>query len=90
MSSRIVYCDDCGEYLGDSIDGILYKFGKRVTEEHICPNLPNVTLQRAPRYEVINRTTNQKAQASAFSADEACRKLGWMIGDCYVRKIGVG
>lgn len=33
----ISYCDDCGEYLGDTVDGRLYKFGKLVTEEHLCP-----------------------------------------------------
>lgn len=33
----ISYCDDCGEYLGDYIDGKLYKFGRLVTEEHQCP-----------------------------------------------------
>ena len=34
--STIVYCDKCGEYLGDLIDEVLYKFGRVITEEHIC------------------------------------------------------
>lgn len=37
--STIVYCDKCGEYLGDRIDGVLYKFGKVVTLPHICGKL---------------------------------------------------
>lgn len=31
------YCKDCGEYLGDTIYGKLYRFGKLVTKEHQCP-----------------------------------------------------
>lgn len=48
------------------------------------------TLQLARRYRITNRVTNQTYEASAFSADEACRKLGWLIGDCYVKEIGTG
>lgn len=47
-------------------------------------------LERAKRYRVTNRATKQTYQASAFSADEACRKLGWMIGDCFVEEIANG
>ena len=36
----ISYCDDCGEYQGDYVDGKLYKFGKLVTEDHLCPGQP--------------------------------------------------
>lgn len=32
----IIYCPDCGEYLGDSIRGVLYKFGRVVTAKHAC------------------------------------------------------
>ena len=32
----IKYCDMCGEYLGDMVGDQLFKFGKLVTEEHIC------------------------------------------------------
>lgn len=42
------------------------------------------TLERTKRYRITNRVTNQTYEASAFSADEACRKLGWLIGDCYI------
>ena len=34
--TKIVYCDKCGEYLGDRINGVLYKFGKVVTQPHVC------------------------------------------------------
>lgn len=33
----MVHCPDCGEYLGDYVDGILYKVGQVVTEPHECP-----------------------------------------------------
>jgi len=49
-----------------------------------------LTLTKAKRYQVTNMVTQQTYQASAFSADEACRKLNWMIGDCHVKEIGVG
>ncbi|GAI71842.1 unnamed protein product, partial [marine sediment metagenome] len=29
----------CGEYLGDYVNGVLFKFGKRVTEPHLCPGI---------------------------------------------------
>jgi len=32
----MVYCPDCGEYLGDYVNGVLYKFGRVVTEPHTC------------------------------------------------------
>ncbi len=48
---------------------------------------PDYTLERANRYQVTNRVTNQTYQASAFSADEACRKLGWLVGDCFVKEL---
>lgn len=32
----IVHCPDCGAYLGDYVNGILYKFGQEVTEPHTC------------------------------------------------------
>jgi hypothetical protein len=40
----IVYCEKCGEYLGDRIDGILFKFGKAVTEIHRCQGVPSGNL----------------------------------------------
>jgi hypothetical protein len=48
------------------------------------------TLVKAKRYRITNRATRQTYEASALSADEACRKLGWLIGDCFVEEIGVG
>jgi len=53
--------------------------------DRMIANATDYTLARAKRYQVTNRVTNQTYQASAFSADEACRKLGWLIGDCYVK-----
>ena len=44
-------------------------------------------LVKAKRYRITNRITHQTYEASAFSADEACRKLGWLIGDCFVRVV---
>lgn len=36
METKIVYCQTCGEYLGDMVDGVLFKFGRRVTDKHEC------------------------------------------------------
>jgi len=35
-------------------------------------------------YRVKNRITGEEADSIAESAEEACEKLGWAIGDCYV------
>jgi hypothetical protein len=37
-------------------------------------------------YYVENRITKQRAIIEASSAQEACQKAGWMIGDCWVRE----
>ena len=39
------------------------------------------------RYRVTNRKTDQTMEIRADSAQEACQKLGWMIGWCYVKKL---
>ncbi len=48
------------------------------------------TLEQAKRYQVTNRVTKQTYKVSAFSADDACRKLGWVIGDCHVKILSIG
>jgi len=48
------------------------------------------TLVRANRYRITNRVTKQTYEASALSANDACRKLGWLIGDCFVQEIQRG
>ena len=58
------------------------------TENQLKPE--DFTLQQPMRYRVTNRVTKQTYEASAFSADEACRKLGWLIGDCYIQEIRRG
>lgn len=58
-----------------------------------CPNrskAEDYTLEKPKRYRITNRASSQTCEASAFSADQACRKLGWMIGDCHVQELGVG
>jgi len=35
-------------------------------------------------YEVTHRETGEKAFKAAKSAQEACFKAGWLIGDCFV------
>lgn len=32
----MVHCPDCGAYLGDYKNGVLYKFGREVVEPHKC------------------------------------------------------
>jgi len=44
-------------------------------------------LVKAKRYRVTNRITHQTYEASALSADEACKKLGWLIGNCYIKVV---
>jgi len=36
-------------------------------------------------YRIMNRITQEWWEGEAPSAQEACEKAGWMIGDCYVR-----
>jgi len=33
---KIRYCDNCGTYLGDEINGHLYKFGREILNTHTC------------------------------------------------------
>ncbi|MBC7235012.1 MAG: hypothetical protein H5T69_04160 [Chloroflexi bacterium] len=41
------------------------------------------------RYNVMNRITHEQAfGVQADSAQEACARCGWLIGDCYVKRIG--
>ena len=40
-----------------------------------------------PRYKIENRETKEAHEVEAQSAQEACGKLGWMIGGCYVKQI---
>lgn len=39
------------------------------------------------RYRVTNRVTKETQEVEAPSAQEACQRLGWLIGDCYIVKI---
>ena len=37
METKIIYCDECGEYLGNAVNGIIYRFGQVAhPEEHVC------------------------------------------------------
>jgi hypothetical protein len=36
-------------------------------------------------YRIMNRITKEWWEGEADSAQEACHKAGWMIGDCWVR-----
>lgn len=36
-------------------------------------------------YRIINRATGEDIEIGADSAQGACQKLGWLIGDCYVK-----
>ena len=37
-------------------------------------------------YRIWNRVTREWWEGEAGSAQEACQKAGWMIGDCWVRE----
>jgi hypothetical protein len=38
------------------------------------------------RYRVMNRITKEWWNGEASSAQEACEKAGWLIGNCWVRE----
>ena len=40
-----------------------------------------------PRYRVMNRVSGEQYEVSAPYAAVACQRLGWMIGDCRVRRL---
>ena len=37
------------------------------------------------RYIITNRITKERMTVDAQSAQEACEKCGWMVGNCWVR-----
>lgn len=39
-----------------------------------------------PRYRIMNRITKEWWEGEAPSAQAACKKAGWMVGDCWVRQ----
>jgi len=39
------------------------------------------------KYKVTNRITKETKETEANSAQEACAKLGWMIGYCYIQEV---
>jgi len=43
--------------------------------------------QKTKPYRVQNRITKQEYIVEATSAQEACYRCGWMIGDCYIREL---
>jgi len=43
-----------------------------------------------PRYLVQNRVTKETYEVEAPFAQDACEKLGWTIGDCYVKLLREG
>ena len=40
-------------------------------------------------YYIENRITKEIVKVAANSAQEACQKAGWLIGDCWVSELGV-
>jgi len=38
-------------------------------------------------YQVQNRVTHTMFMVTAESAQQACEKAGWLIGDCWVRSL---
>lgn len=37
-------------------------------------------------YEITNRNTGEKRYSVSDNAQNACKQLGWLIGDCYVNE----
>ena len=40
-----------------------------------------------PRYLLQNRITKESRIVEAPFAQDACERVGWMIGDCYVKRL---
>lgn len=40
-----------------------------------------------PKYRIENRTTKEVAEVEAPFAQIACEKVGWLIDNCYVKKL---
>lgn len=66
----ISYCDDCGEYLGDYVDGILFKFGQRVTEPHLCPGMDYHRKEGAGEASPNGEPLSSPQQAEGYPAEE--------------------
>jgi len=43
-----------------------------------------------PRYRVTNRATKESYEIEAPFAQDACRRLGWLIGFCHVALVREG
>jgi hypothetical protein len=43
-----------------------------------------------PRYRVRNRITGEEHEVEAPYAQDACERLGWLIGDCHVQLVREG
>ncbi len=43
-------------------------------------------MDKAKRYIIMHRLDKVWAWQIAYSAQEACQLLGWLIGDCYVQE----
>lgn len=43
-----------------------------------------------PRYRVTHRATRQAYEVEAPFAQDACDRLGWLIGDCHVKLLREG
>ena len=46
-----------------------------------------LTPEKGKEYGVWNRITKELKWVIAESAQEACEKVGWMIGDCQVKEV---
>jgi len=40
------------------------------------------------KYRIMNRVTGEVDEVCERNAQDACRRLGWRIGDCYVVELG--
>jgi len=46
-----------------------------------------LTPAKGKEYCIWNRITKELQYVMALSAQEACEKVGWMIGDCQVKEV---
>jgi hypothetical protein len=103
MDNGIAYCAKCGEYLGDYVNGILYKFGQQVRGVHRCKAEPKQTeekvmeeLREAIEPILIKRCETRIIQSEIRAIERAAierilteiRKKAWQTGQYDTTKKG--
>lgn len=90
--SVIINADNYGVEIYHTVDEALtaWEYTKQELSEIASKRKTHsrpISVKRAKQYHILNRVTKEEVDIEAPSAQEACEKMGWMVGDCYVREI---